>query len=52
LAGSDVAGAAGNVVDVELPSEILADFWAMTRANTSVGPPGANPTIKRTGRVG
>src|SRR5262249_61099654 len=53
VAHADIAASTNLVLDVELLSEILGKvFCTSRRANTSVGPAGANGTLMRTGCVG
>ena len=50
--GADVAAGAGVVLDVELLAEFFDISAKMIRAIRSLGPPGANGTITRTGLLG
>jgi len=48
-----IAAGAADVLDIELFAGLLGHLLGdIRRANTSVGPPGANGTITRTGRDG
>ena len=51
-ARSNIAAGSADILDIELDPVCSDNPCAMRRAKTSVGPPGANGTITRTGRAG